>query len=489
MKHIKRTNSKVLEREYKMSIRLYNTLTKQKEELVPVEPGKIKMYVCGPTVYNHIHIGNARPYIAFDAIRRYLEYRGYDVSYIQNFTDVDDKIIQKAQETGQTTDEIVEHYIAETLQDADGLNVKRATFHPRVTQEMDAIIDMVQTLIDKGYAYEVNGTVYYDTQKWENYGKLSKKVLDELEAGSRIQIDTEKKNPMDFILWKPRKEGEPAWDSPWGQGRPGWHIECSAMCRKYLGDTIDIHAGGEDLVFPHHENEIAQSEAATGKPFSKYWIHNSFLNMDNRKMSKSLGNFFTLREVAQEVGHEVVRFFMLSAHYRSPVNFSKELMESAKSGLERLKNCKTNLEFYQNNNTETAMSNEEKELLKELPAFEQGFHKAMEDDFNTADAISSIFELVKWANTHVADHSSIAFIDQVYEEFMKLTDILGIFYDAPKGQKDQGLSDEAVEELIHQRTKAKQDKDFAKADSIRDQLIEQGITIEDTRQGVRWKRS
>ena len=468
---------------------LYNTLTKQKEELIPVEPGKIKMYVCGPTVYNYIHIGNARPYIAFDAVRRYLEYRGYDVNYIQNFTDVDDKIIQRANETGQTTDEIVGHYIAETLKDADGLNVKRATSHPRVTQEMDSIIELIQTLIEKGYAYEVNGMVYYDTPKWEKYGQLSKKVLDELEAGARIQVDEEKKNPMDFILWKPRKEGEPAWSSPWGEGRPGWHIECSAMSRKYLGETIDIHAGGEDLVFPHHENEIAQSEAASGKPFAKYWIHNSFLNIDNRKMSKSEGNFFTLRDVAEQFGYEVVRFFMLSAHYRSPVNFSKELMESAKSSLERIQNCKDNLEFHQANNKETAITKEEKELLTTISTFEKEFHEAMEDDFNTADAISSIFELVKWANTHVGDHSSVEFTQKVYNELMKLSNILGIFYDSPKKEQDHALSDSQVEELIEQRTTAKKEKDFAKADHIRDELIEKGIIIEDTRQGVRWKRS
>ena len=472
-----------------MSIRLYNTLSKQKEELIPVEPGKIKMYVCGPTVYNHIHIGNARPYIAFDAIRRYLEHRGYEVNYIQNFTDVDDKIIQKANETGQTTDEIVNHYIAETLEDADGLNVKRATAHPRVTEEMDSIIEMIQILMDKGYAYEVNGTVYYDTPKWEKYGQLSKKIIEELEAGARIQINEEKKSTMDFVLWKPKKEGEPAWESPWGEGRPGWHIECSAMCRKYLGETIDIHAGGEDLVFPHHENEIAQSEAATGKLFAKYWIHNSFLNIDNRKMSKSLGNFFTLREIGEKFGYEVVRFFMLSAHYRSPVNFSAELMEAAKSSLERIRNCKDNLEFYRENNQETAITTEEKELLTTISTFEKGFHKAMEDDFNTADAISSIFELVKWVNTHVGEKSSVEFTKEVYKELMKLSDILGIFYDAPKKDQAGQLSDEAVQDLINQRIQAKKDKDFTQADQLRDELIEKGIIIEDTRQGVRWKRS
>lgn len=472
-----------------MSIRLYNTLTKQKEELVPVEPGKIKMYVCGPTVYNYIHIGNARPYIVFDTVRRYLEYRGYEVSYIQNFTDVDDKIIEKANKENKTTNEIVEHYIEETLKDADGLNVKRATNHPRVTEEMPAIIEMIQTLVDKNYAYNVNGTVYYDTSKREGYGKLSKKIIEELELGARIEIDSEKKNPMDFILWKPKKEGEPAWESPWGEGRPGWHIECSAMCKKYLGETIDIHAGGEDLVFPHHENEIAQSESANDKPFAKYWIHNSFLNIDNRKMSKSAGNFFTLREVAEKFGYDVVRFFMLSAHYRSPVNFSEELMESAKSSLERIQNCKTNLEFYKENNKINSISEEEKVLLVSLPEFEKKFHLAMEDDFNTADAISSIFELVKWINTHINENSSIEFIQKLYTELIKLSDIMGIIYKAPAKDVDNLLSDEEIETLIEERNIAKKERDFAKADSIRDNLISQGIIIEDTRQGVRWKRA
>ena len=471
-----------------MSIRLYNTLTRQKEELIPVEAGKIKMYVCGPTVYNYIHIGNARPYIAFDAVRRYLEHRGFDVNYIQNFTDVDDKIIKYANETDQTAEEVVEFYIAETLKDADALNVKRATVHPRVTQEMDSIIALIENLIIKGHAYETDGMVYFDTGSWESYGKLSQKVLDELEHGSRIAVDAEKKGPMDFILWKPKKEGEPSWKSPWGDGRPGWHIECSAMSKKYLGDTIDIHAGGEDLIFPHHENEIAQSEAASGKSFAKYWIHNSFLNMDNRKMSKSLGNFFTLREVGEKFGYDVVRFFMLNAHYRSPVSFSEELMESAKSSLERLQNAKANLEFYMSNNKVKTIKEEELKLGEELPSFEVKFHQAMEDDFNTADAISSIFELVKWVNMHVNQETSVEFTKRAYDEFMKLCDILGIFYDAPKQDKADGLSDDEIEALIAKRTFAKKERDFAMADGVRDKLLEKGIVIEDTRQGVRWKR-
>ncbi|MGL4738944.1 MAG: cysteine--tRNA ligase, partial [Cellulosilyticaceae bacterium] len=357
-------------------MKIYNTQTKQKEEFKPIEQDKVRMYVCGPTVYNLIHIGNARPYIVFDTVRRYLESVGYDVNFVQNFTDVDDKIIKKANEEGKTTDELVTYYIEETLTDAAHLNVKPATVHPRVTNEMDEIIEMIETLIKKGFAYEVEGTVYFDTEAFSDYGKLSKKVLDELEAGARIQVADQKKNPMDFVLWKPKKEGEPYWGSPWSDGRPGWHIECSAMAKKYLGETIDIHAGGEDLVFPHHENEVAQSEAANGKTFSNYWMHNSFLNIDNRKMSKSLGNFKTLREVGEAYGYDVVRFFMLSAHYRSPLNFSGELMEAAKNGLDRIKNCITSLEFAKGHASTEALTDEEKALLLELPKYEEKFHEA-----------------------------------------------------------------------------------------------------------------
>ena len=347
-------------------MKIYNTLTRKKEEFVPINPGEVRMYVCGPTVYNYIHIGNARPYIIFDTVRRYFEYKGYKVNYVQNFTDVDDKIIKKANEENKTTTEIVEKYIAETLKDADGLNIKRATVHPRVTEEMSEIIALIEILIEKGFAYEINGTVYFNTQAYKAYGKLSKKNQDELEAGARIEVDEDKKHPMDFVLWKPKKEGEPYWESPWGQGRPGWHIECSAMAKKYLGDTIDIHAGGEDLIFPHHENEIAQSEAATGKNFAKYWMHNGFINVDNKKMSKSKGNFFTLREVAQEFPYEVIRFFMLSAHYRSPINFSRELMQSAQSGLERIKNAIINLDHLINHAKEEKMTEKEIILSKGL---------------------------------------------------------------------------------------------------------------------------
>ncbi len=473
-------------------IRVFNTLTRKKEEFMPLEEDKVRMYVCGPTVYNLIHIGNARPYIVFDTVRRYFESIGYDVNYVQNFTDVDDKIIHKANEEGKTTDEIVSYYIKETLCDADNLNVKRATHHPRVTEEIDTIIDMIQELANKGLAYEVAGTVYYDTQKFNEYGKLSKKVLEELEAGKRIEVADEKKNPMDFVLWKPKKEGEPFWKSPWSDGRPGWHIECSAMAKKYLGNTIDIHAGGQDLIFPHHENEIAQSEGANGKPFANYWIHNGFINIDNKKMSKSEGNFKTLREVGEKFGYDVVRFFMLSAHYRSPINFSAELMDSAKNSLERIKNCCANLNFAMEHAKIKEMSDNEQELLSELVIFETRFHEAMQDDFNTADAISIIFELVKFSNTYAKEGASKAFIQRVYALLSKLTDILGIIYD----KKDQGkenkdkeyLTDEEIQAYIEKRAEAKKAKDFTEADRIREFLKENHVIIEDTREGVRFKR-
>ena len=468
-------------------IKIYNTLTKQKEIFKPIEENRVRMYVCGPTVYNLIHIGNARPYIVFDTVRRYFEAVGYEVKYVQNFTDVDDKIIKKANEEGRSTTDLVEEYIGETLTDAKNLNVKGATHHPRVTQEMKEIIEMIDTLVKKGFAYEVDGTVYFDTTGFEKYGRLSKKVLDELEAGARIEVAQQKRNPMDFVLWKPKKEGEPYWESPWSDGRPGWHIECSAMCKKYLGDTIDIHAGGEDLVFPHHENEIAQSEAANDAKFANYWMHNSFLNIDNHKMSKSLGNFKILRDVGEAYGYDTVRFFMLSAHYRSPLNYSNDLMESAKNGLERIKNCKANLEFALEHAKEEALTSEEVELLKELPSFEAKFHEAMQDDFNTADAISIIFELVKFANTYAKEGATKAFTETVYEAFMKLIDILGLLYELD-AEKTHALSDEEIKGYIEARTAAKKARDFAEADRIRNFLKEQGVLIEDTREGVRFKR-
>lgn len=468
-------------------IRIFNTLTRKKEDFKPLQEGKVRMYVCGPTVYNLIHIGNARPYIVFDTVRRYFESIGYEVNYVQNFTDVDDKIINKANEEGKTTDEIVSYYIKETLCDADNLNVKRATHHPRVTEEMNTIIDMIQELANKGLAYEVAGTVYYDTQKFDEYGKLSKKVLEELEAGKRIEVADEKKNPMDFVLWKPKKEGEPFWESPWGKGRPGWHIECSAMAKKYLGSTIDIHAGGQDLIFPHHENEIAQSEGANGKPFANYWLHNGFLNIDNKKMSKSEGNFKTLREVGEAFGYDVVRFFMLSAHYRSPINFSAELMDAAKNSLERIKNCHANLEFSIEHARTKEMSDNEQELLGELVIFETRFHEAMQDDFNTADAISVIFELVKFANTYAKEGASKAFMQRVYAVLSKLTDILGIIYDKKQNTADY-LTDDEIQGYIEKRAEAKKVKDFKEADRIREFLKENHVIIEDTREGVRYKR-
>ena len=470
-------------------IKIYNTLTKQKEEFKPIEPHKVRMYVCGPTVYNLIHIGNARPYIVFDTVRRYFESVGYEVNYVQNFTDVDDKIIKKANEEGRSTNEVVTQYIEETLKDVHNLNVTPATHHPRVTEEMDRIIEMIKELIEKGYAYEINGTVYFDTAAFEQYGKLSKKVLEELEAGrsERVALTEEKKNHMDFVLWKPKKEGEPYWESPWSNGRPGWHIECSAMAKRYLGDTIDIHAGGEDLVFPHHENEIAQSECANGKEFAHYWMHNAFLNIDNKKMSKSLGNFKTLRDVGEMYGYDVVRFFMLNAHYRSPLNFSAELIESAKNSLERIKNAKATLSFALEHSQIADLTEEEKALLKELDGFKARFHEHMEDDFNTADAISIIFELVKFANTYAKEGASQPFVEAVLKLFNELTDILGLIYDR-KGNNEDGLSDEEIKEYIEKRTAAKKARDFTESDRIRDFLKDQGVLIEDTREGVRFKR-
>ncbi|HHW67134.1 MAG: cysteinyl-tRNA synthetase [Epulopiscium sp.] len=464
-------------------MKIYNTLTRQKEEFIPLDPKEIKMYVCGPTVYNYIHIGNARPYIIFDTVRRYFEYKGYKVNYVQNFTDVDDKIIKRANEENTTAIEIVEKYIAETLKDADGLNIKRAVVHPRVTQEMPAIISMIQTLMDKGFAYEVNGTVYFDIQAYRDYGKLSHKNQEDLEAGARIEINEDKKHPMDFVLWKPKKPGEPSWESPWGDGRPGWHIECSAMAKKYLGDTIDIHAGGEDLIFPHHENEIAQSEAANGKPFARYWMHNGFINVDNKKMSKSKGNFFTLREVAQEFPYEVIRFFMLSAHYRSPINFSRELLQAAQNGLERIKNAVINLDHIVNHSATEEMTEEEIQLSGELEVFVKKFEEAMEDDFNTADAVSVIFELVRFANTHINGNSSKAFTSVVKKKIIELSNILGLLE-----KQENDLLDEEIEKLIQERQEARKAKNWALADQIRDALKEKGIILEDTPQGVRWKR-
>ena len=465
-------------------MKIYNTLTKSKEEFVPLEEGKVKMYVCGPTVYNNIHIGNARPMIVFDTVRRYLEYKGYEVNYVSNFTDVDDKIIKKANEEGVTCQEITERYIASVKEDMKAMNVKPATVHPKATEEIGGMIEMIQTLIDKGHAYEKNGTVYFKTRSFPGYGKLSKKNIDDLEAGARIAVNEEKEDPLDFVLWKPKKEGEPAWPSPWSEGRPGWHIECSEMSKKYLGEQIDIHAGGEDLIFPHHENEIAQSEAANGEEFAKYWIHNGFLNIDNKKMSKSEGNFFTVKEIGEKFPLQVLRFFMLSVHYRNPINFSRELMEATQTSLERIKTAVFNLNDLLKSAQDTEMSQEETKELETVMALRAKFETAMDDDFNTADAISVIFELVKLANSTVTAKNSRKFVQKAVDEITTLCDILGIVT-----EQETELLDDEIEQLIEERQAARKAKNFARADEVRNLLLEKGIILEDTREGVRWKRA
>ncbi|EQI75864.1 cysteine--tRNA ligase [Clostridioides difficile Y307] len=458
-------------------------MTRTKEEFVPLEEGKVKMYVCGPTVYNYIHIGNARPFIIFDTLRRYLEYRGYDVTYVQNFTDVDDKIINRSHEEGISPEEVAAKYIKEYFVDCDGLGIKRATVHPQVTDNIQQIIEFIKELEDKGYAYAVNGDVYFDTNKFEGYGKLSGQKQEDLEAGARIEGNDQKRHPMDFVLWKAKKEGEPGWDSPWGEGRPGWHIECSVMSKRYLGETIDIHAGGQDLTFPHHENEIAQSEARSGKTFSKYWMHNGYININDEKMSKSKGNFFTVRDISKLYDLEIVRFFMLSAHYRNPVNFSDEMLNQAKAGLERLYNTKEKLEFTLSNLVESPLTEKEVELVKELDDFRQKFIDAMDDDVNTADAVSVIFELAKLINSNVDENSSLEFAKKCLDEFNELTGVLNIV-----NKKKDTVLDKDIEELIQKRTDAKKNKEFQLADDIRQQLLDMGIVLEDTRQGVKWKR-
>ncbi len=468
-------------------MKLYNTMSKKKEEFIPLEPNKVRMYVCGPTVYNFIHIGNARPMIVFDTVRRYFEYKGYDVNFVSNFTDVDDKIIKKALEEGVSADEISSRYIEECKKDMEGMNVRPATVHPLATQEIGGMIEMIRTLIDKGFAYEKNGTVYYRTRKFAEYGKLSHKNLDDLRSGNRSLLVTgedEKEDPLDFVLWKPKKEGEPAWESPWSEGRPGWHIECSEMSKKYLGEQIDIHAGGEDLIFPHHENEIAQSEAANGKEFSKYWLHNGFLNIDNRKMSKSLGNFFTVREISEKYDLQVLRFFMLSAHYRSPLNFSGELMEAAKNGLERIVTAGDHLRFLIQNAQTTPLQEFEKENFEKIQEYAESFENAMDDDFNTADAAAAVFELVKHANTTAGGESSKEYLQGLLDMLVKLTDVLGIIV-----EKKEELLDADIEALIAERQAARKEKNFARADEIRDELLERGIILKDTREGVQWKRA
>ena len=468
-------------------MKIYNTMSKRKEDFVPLEEGKVKMYVCGPTVYNFIHIGNARPMIVFDTVRRYFEYKGYDVNFVSNFTDVDDKIIKKANEEGVTADEISKRYIEECKKDMDGMNIEPATKNPLATEEIGGMIEMISTLIDKGYAYEKNGTVYFRTRKFKDYGKLSHKNLDDLQSGGRALLVTgedEKEDSLDFVLWKPKKEGEPAWQSPWGEGRPGWHLECSEMSKKYLGEQIDIHAGGEDLIFPHHENEIAQSEAANGKEFAKYWMHNGFLNIDNRKMSKSLGNFFTVREISEKYDLQVLRFFMLSAHYRSPLNFSADLMESARSGLNRIVTAAENLKFLIGSAGSAAMTAEEQEKFAKSAEYVESFEKAMDDDFNTADAIAAVFELVKYINTTSGGDSSREYLESLLNRLVSLTDVLGIIV-----EKEEEILDADIEAMIAERQAARKERNFARADQIRDELLAKGIILEDTREGVKWKRA
>ena len=468
-------------------MKIYNTLTKRKEEFVPLEEGKVKMYVCGPTVYNLIHIGNARPMMVFDTVRRYLEYIGYEVNYVSNFTDVDDKIIKAALEENVDPTVISERYIAECKKDMESLNVLPATTHPKATEEIQGMLEMVSTLIEKGHAYVAkDGTVYFKTRSFKEYGKLSHKNIDELQGGNRSLLVTgedQKLDPLDFVLWKPKKDGEPFWCSPWCEGRPGWHIECSVMSKKYLGEEIDIHAGGEDLVFPHHENEIAQSEACNGKPFARYWMHNAFLNIDNKKMSKSLGNFFTVRDITEKYDPMVLRFFMLSAHYRSQLNFSADLMEAAKNSLERIKNSESRMIELIKNAKDGSMTAEEEKNLSAAKEFMKKYEAAMEDDFNTADAISAMFELVKFMNTSAASENSKEYLEALNKELLTMADILGI-----KLTVEEEILDSEIEQLIEKRQNARKNKDFALADEIRNTLLEKGILLQDTREGVKWKR-
>ena len=466
-------------------MQFYNDMTMRKEEFVPIEEGKVRMYCCGPTVYNYIHVGNARPIIMFDVLRRYLEYRGYDVNFVQNFTDVDDKIIKRANEEGVSSAEIAEKYIAEYWTDVKALGVREATVHPKATENIPQIIELIETLIEKDYAYVVDGDVYYRTLKFKDYGKLSHQNLEELQAGARIEVNDVKENPMDFALWKAAKPGEPAWESPWGMGRPGWHIECSAMSNRYLGKTIDIHTGGMDLAFPHHENEIAQSEAANGCKFVNYWLHNGFINVDNKKMSKSLGNFFTVREAAAVYGYDCIRLFMLMSHYRSPLNYSADILEQAQSALERLKTAKANLDFYAENGRDGELSDEDAAFVEGLGKYRERFVEVMDDDFNTADAISVIFELIREINAAVSPSAdpTKALAAACREIYLELSDVLGIPFGAEKSL------DAEIEEMIAARQAARKAKNWAEADRIRDELKAQGIILEDTPQGVKWHKA
>ena len=464
-------------------MRIYNTLTRRKEELKTITPGEVKIYACGPTVYNYIHIGNSRPLCVFDTLRRYLEYRGYKVNFVQNFTDIDDKIIKKAIEENSDYKTVSEKYIKEFWTDAKGLNFREATVHPKATENIDEIINIITTLVEKGYAYPVeNGDVYFSPKKFSGYGKLSHQPLEELEAGARINIGELKREPMDFALWKGAKPGEPYWESPWGKGRPGWHIECSAMVHRFLGNTIDIHCGGQDLIFPHHENEIAQSECCNGVPFSHYWMHNGYINVDNVKMSKSLGNFFTVRDVAEKYGYEPIRYLMISSQYRSPINYSVDIIEQCKASLHRLYTCRNNLDFALENATDIVPENAE-EIKKQLDSRREQFIEAMDDDLNTADGISAVFELVKDINVNVIDSKSAELIKYAINLFDELTNVLGLVYN-----RDTGSLDEEVEKLIEARQNARKEKNWAEADRIRDELKAQGIVLEDTPHGVKWHR-
>ncbi|MDM0557921.1 cysteine--tRNA ligase [Clostridium perfringens] len=463
-------------------MKVYNTLNKKKEEFIPLTPGEVKMYVCGPTVYNFFHIGNGRTFIVFDTIRRYFEYRGFKVDFVQNFTDIDDKMIKKANEEGTTVKKIGDTYIKEYYQDADALNIERATVNPRATEFIGEIIKFVKGLVDKGYAYEVDGDVYFSTKKFEGYGKLSGQNIEDLQSGARISVDERKKDPMDFAIWKAQKPGEPAWNSPWGMGRPGWHIECSCMAKKLLGETIDIHAGGSDLKFPHHENEIAQSEALTGEPFARYWLHSAFVNVNNEKMSKSLNNFFTAREILERYDADVIRFLMLSAHYRQQLNFSEDLLESAKASVERIYNAIGNLENLIDEVSREEVNEEEKAYLESLNKYKEKYIEKMDDDFNTADAITAIFDLIKDTNTNITIDSSKELAQKALELIRELGAPLGMFQKSTKGNLE-----EEIEALIAKRQQARKDRDFALADKIRDELKDRGIVLEDTPQGVRWK--
>jgi len=460
-------------------MRLYNTLTRKKEDFVPLKPGEVTMYSCGPTVYNYFHIGNARPFIVFDVLRRFFEYTGYNVKFVQNFTDIDDKMIKRANEEGKTVFEIAERYIEEYYKDARALGIKDPTVAPRATENIDAIISTIEKLIEKGYAYEEDGDVYFSARSFDEYGKLSGHNIEDLEAGARVSVDERKKNPADFALWKAQKPGEPAWDSPWGKGRPGWHIECSAMANKYLGETIDIHSGGQDLIFPHHENEIAQSEAANGKPFARYWLHNGFITIDNEKMSKSKGNFFTVRDIAKEYDYEVIRFFMLTAHYRSPINFSAELLEQAKAALNQIYECRDNMLFLLSNSENEGTDNA---VLEKLQQYKLKFIEAMEDDLNTADALAAIFELVREINTVISADvpPGKGTIEKAYELLAELTGVLGILSKKPGNKMDK-----EIEALIEERQKARAEKNYKRADEIRDRLNKMGYEIQDTPHGVK----